>query len=297
MFQRFEEYCHSRGTPLAIDRTAGILKGVKLLGLTSRNGRVYREEALAKALPLYEGAKVNINHGKGGPSSPRDYQDRLGRIRHVTHRPGEGLFGELHFNPKHPLSEQLLWDAEHAPEQVGFSHNVLARTAVEQGQTVVEEITHVESVDLVADPATTRGLFESKETHRSLSLLTNVTLEELAAARPDLIQQLREESAGEQQQLARRVRIAELLARHGLPMPGVRDGYHQRLTSTTFIESLLEAANDEAVEARIADRAALVEALSGGRGQTIAVREQPPLGATSQVAEATAEEFAACLKG
>ena len=43
--------------------------------------------------------------------------------------PGEGLFGDLQYNPKHALAEQLSWDAEHAPENVGFSHNVQARTA------------------------------------------------------------------------------------------------------------------------------------------------------------------------
>ncbi len=290
MYQRFEEFCHTRANPLAVDRAGGVLKGVKLLGLASRNGRVYRETALAKALALYEGAKVNVNHGKGGPASPRDYQDRLGRIRHVEHRPGEGLFGELHFNPKHPLSEQLLWDAEHAPEQVGFSHNVMARTSVEQGQTVVEEITHVESVDLVADPATTRGLFEST------TPLASMTLAELTEARPDLVEQLREGAACKERELARRVRIAELLSEYGLPMPGGRDARHQRLTSATFVESLIEAATEEIVEARIADRAALVETCRTTGRPTVAVREQEPLGGREAAGEATAEEFAASLK-
>lgn len=289
MYQRFEEYCHTRGTPLAIDRASGVLKGVKLLGLTSRNGRVYRESALAKALPLYEGAKVNVNHAKGRATA-RDYQDRLGRIRHVEHRPGEGLFGELHFNPKHPLSEQLLWDAEHAPEQVGFSHNVMAKTSIDNGQTVVEEITHVESVDLVADPATTRGLFEST------GPLASMTLEELTEARPDLVKQLREEAARNERDLARRVRIAELLTEYGLPMPGGRDTRQQRVTSATFVESLLEAATDEIVEARIADRAALVEACRASSRHAVTVREQEPLGGREPANEATAAEFAASLK-
>jgi len=73
-----------------------------------------------------------------------------------------GLFGDLFYNPKHPLAEQLLWDAEHAPHNVGLSHNVLARTT-RRGKTVaVTEIVSVLSVDLVADPATTRGLFEEQ---------------------------------------------------------------------------------------------------------------------------------------
>jgi hypothetical protein len=104
---------------------------------------------------------VNVNHPKGNPAGPRDYQDRIGTIRGVALRPGEGLFGDFHFNPKHALAEQLIWDAEHAPENVGFSHNVEARIGRRGDQVVVEAIVRVQSVDLVADPATTRGLFES----------------------------------------------------------------------------------------------------------------------------------------
>jgi hypothetical protein len=156
-----QEFCSSRGVALRIDREAGLLRGVKLLGLASKNGREYPEATLARAAALYEGAKVNVNHPKGHPLAPRDYQDRLGTIRNVVSRPGEGLFGDLQYNPKHALAEQLLWDAEHAPENVGFSHNVQARTAKRGETTIVEEILAVQSVDLVADPATTRGLFES----------------------------------------------------------------------------------------------------------------------------------------
>ena len=160
MSETLQEFVDSRSQRLRVDRAAGIIRGVKLLGLASRNGRRYRENALVEAARLYEGAKVNINHPKGHPLSPRDYQDRLGEIRGVEFRGGEGLFGDLHFNPKHALSEQLMWDAEHAPQNVGLSHNVLARTTREGDETAVEAITKVQSIDLVADPATTAGLFE-----------------------------------------------------------------------------------------------------------------------------------------
>jgi hypothetical protein len=161
MPESLQEFCSSRGLALRIDRDAGLLRGVKLLGLSSKNGREYPQATLARAAALYDGAKVNVNHPKGHPLAPRDYQDRLGTIRNVVARPGEGLFGDLQYNPKHALAEQLLWDAEHAPENVGFSHNVQARTTKRGDQTIVEEILAVQSVDLVADPATTRGLFES----------------------------------------------------------------------------------------------------------------------------------------
>jgi hypothetical protein len=142
---------------------------VKVLGLESRNGRSYLPEALTQAAPLYEDAKVNVNHARGNPAGPRDYQDRIGTMRNVALRPNEGLFGDFHFNPKHALAEQLMWDAEHSPENVGFSHNVEARTARQGERVVVEAITRVQSVDLVADPATTRGLFESAETREQSS--------------------------------------------------------------------------------------------------------------------------------
>jgi hypothetical protein len=163
-----QEYVDSGHASLRVDRTAGVIRGVKLLGLRSRNGRRYQESALAAAVDLYEGAKVNINHPKGHPLSPRDYQDRLGIIRGVALRPNEGLFGDLHFNPKHTLSEQLMWDAEHASQNVGLSHNVLARTSRQGDATVVEAITRVQSIDLVADPATTQGLFEQQASEAAI---------------------------------------------------------------------------------------------------------------------------------
>ena len=124
-----QEYCSSRGVTLRIDRAAGLLRGVKLLGLASKNGREYPEATLARAARALRRRQGQRQPSQRPSTGPRDYQDRLGTIRNVDARPGEGLFGDLQFNPKHALAEQLLWDAEHAPENVGFSHNVQARTA------------------------------------------------------------------------------------------------------------------------------------------------------------------------
>jgi hypothetical protein len=151
-----------RERSLRIDRAAHRLRGVKILGFASTNGRTYELEAVRRALPLYEGTRVNINHPPGAAPAPRDYHDRLGSLVDVRLDEAGGLFGDLFYNPKHPLAEQLLWDAEHAPHHVGLSHNVLARTARRGDTVAVTEIVSVVSVDLVADPATTRGLFENE---------------------------------------------------------------------------------------------------------------------------------------
>jgi hypothetical protein len=85
----------------------------------------------------------------------------------------------------------LAWDAEHNPRNVGFSHNVLARLARDGEQTVVEAITHVQSVDLVADPAATQGLFEEEQSAATAAGVTaawdSLSLAELRGRRPDLI--------------------------------------------------------------------------------------------------------------
>lgn len=184
------EYTDSRGAALSVDRESGVIRGVKILGAQSRNGRVYPQETLVKARELYEGAKVNVNHPKGSPTSPRDYQDRIGLIRNVSVAEA-GLFGDLHFNPRHGLAAQLEWDAQHAPENVGLSHNVTARTTQRDERTIVEAITRVVSVDLVADPASTHGLYEQLDAQPETSL-REATLEQLKASRPDLLEQLRD---------------------------------------------------------------------------------------------------------
>ena len=146
------------GGGLRVDRERGVISRVKVLGGTSANGREYPVATMRAAAPLYEGAPVNINHSSG----PRNYEDRVGHVVNVKIE-GDGLRADLHFNPKHAIAEQLAWDAEHAPHRVGLSHVVTARTASRGGKIIVEEITRVQSVDLVADPATTGGLFESRK--------------------------------------------------------------------------------------------------------------------------------------
>lgn len=253
---------------MRVNREQGVIRGVKILGLESRNGRHYLPQALRDAMPLYEGAKVNVNHPKGPPQGPRDYQDRIGVVRQIELREHEGLFGDFYFNPKHPLAEQLAWDAEHTPENVGFSHNVQARLVRQGERHVVEAIVKVQSVDLVADPATTRGLYEQTQ---PVDLAT-VTLEQLQQSRPDLVTaaiseqttlvaQLRHELdqlrtaqlVSQREQTARR-----LLQEFGLPLPEGQDAWSQTLVSEAFYAGLLAARDESEMRQLIEDRARLV---------------------------------------
>ncbi len=292
MIETLWEYADSRGQSIGVDRRAGVVRGVKILGLRSRNGRVYLPEALRDAARLYENARVNVNHPKGDPQQPRDYQDRIGVIRNVAVREDEGLFADFHFNPKHALAEQLLWDAEHSPENVGFSHNVQARCVRRGEQLVVEAITRVLSVDLVADPATTAGLFESQADaegdapapsdepdadRAEPEVPAELTVEQLRRARPDLVERICREQIDENNRLRaelerraeeaallrRRRLIDRLLREHGLPELEAADALARAVLGRRFVEALTAADSDEQVRELVEERARLVRAFQG----------------------------------
>ena len=185
MQEILQEITNTPRRNVRIDRDDGVLFGVKIIGCISRNGRRYPNETLREAIHLYENSKVNLDHPEGDPRKPRSYQDRFGVIRNVKLRENDGLYADFRFNPKHPVAEQLLWDAQHAPENVGFSHNVEAIVRRDDEKTVVERIVAVRSVDLVADPATTAGLFEQtrleqeqRETAKEVQTVTESKVDE-----------------------------------------------------------------------------------------------------------------------
>lgn len=314
MPEPLQEFADSRGLALRVDAATGVLRGVKLIGLESRNGRRYRPEGLARAAALYEGAKVNVNHPKDGPLAPRDYRDRLGVIREVEFRAGEGLFGTLHFNPKHALAEQLAWDAANNPRNVGFSHNVLAKLSRDGEATIVEEITHVQSVDLVADPAATEGLFEQAqagdEPHSPVAEIASwdaLTSAALAEHRPDLLAEIRgREADAVQEQLdaargeaRRRRRQAEIvwnLVRHGVPLPSDEPGVVALIGESLF--ATLTALDDEAqFAALLTERVdALKTSKAADFGRPRCVEQLASLRRAQGARAATATEFAQAIR-
>lgn len=280
-----QEYADSRGVKLDVS-SPGVIRGVKVLGLESKNGRVYPKETIARAAALYEGAKVNVDHADN-PGQRRSYSNRIGQIRNLRVGQGDtGLFADFHYNPKHALAEQLAWDADNASENVGFSHNVMARVTKRDGQAIVEEITRVVSVDLVADPATTRGLFESNG-----NLVTDledenmsdkqITLALLEAEHGDLVKAIREKALAEHSASAEaKARDAEfdklkeeldllkaekaLVATKTKVEKMIEDAkLPKEVLSDLFMVNMLEAKDDERRKALIEDRKALVEAAKG----------------------------------
>lgn len=180
------------GGPARVDRARGIIFGVKILGRTSPNrhgtnateGTEYTAEAIRKAAPLYEGAKVNLDHPpKDRPGRDRSAADRLGKIVNVEVR-ADGLYGDLHCLKSHPMANRVLEAAVSMPDTFALSHNAYGRGEVVNGKYIVTEIPEVRSVDLVADGGTNTSLFEGRGTRRRVppSTLPPLTLRDVAVA-------------------------------------------------------------------------------------------------------------------
>lgn len=153
-------------TPRRVDREAGIIYGVKVVGTKSQNRRSYPLEVLSRAIPLYENAAVNVGHPADNKTDHDSIATHFGAIRNVTARADSepGLIGDLHYLKSHRLAEQVAEAAERFPERLGLSHNAdCLFHRGNDGTLHVERIEKVYGVDLVRRPGTTKGLFESLE--------------------------------------------------------------------------------------------------------------------------------------
>lgn len=142
-----------------VDATAGIVRGVRILGRTSKNGRRYSDKALESACRLYSDCKVHINHQRE-EKGERQFETIFAEIKNPVVK-GDFVEGDLHYLTKHPIAPQFSEAAEKFPKSFGLSHHAEGTTKREGKDTIVEDVTAVHSVDLVSDPATNNGLFES----------------------------------------------------------------------------------------------------------------------------------------
>lgn len=147
------------GPSTKVDREAGVIRGVKILGKESKNGRTYSDRAMSDAAKLYEGRKVNIDHMPKN-ATERPFRDVFGELRNIRQE-ADGIYGDLHFLKSHAMAEQVCEAAERFPGQFGLSHDADGKVTRHAGRLIVESVIAVHSVDLVNTPATNAGLFES----------------------------------------------------------------------------------------------------------------------------------------
>lgn len=150
-----------------VDRDSGIISDVAVLGTTSKNGRRYKRSALREATSLYSGVKVFLDHEEGDPMD-RSVRDLVGRLKRPRFANGK-VKADLQVLSHEPERSLVTALATEMSDAIGLSHSARGKVRqAEDGTQVVTEITRVNSVDLVAEPATTSSLFESVQRGHSL---------------------------------------------------------------------------------------------------------------------------------
>jgi hypothetical protein len=173
-----------------VDRDAGVIRGVRVLGRESRNGREYSDQALHDAARLYEGIGVNLNHpDRRETNVERSVEAGFGWLAGAAVKP-DGVYADLHYLRSHPQAAVIVEAAERNPQRFGLSHNAEGKVSRRGEKTIVESVEKVRSVDVVQNPATNRGLFESEE--RKMS---HRTVKEVLEQHDGRLSRLFEESA------------------------------------------------------------------------------------------------------
>lgn len=168
-YRRFVEIADA-STIARVDAATGRVNGVKLLGPKSKNGREYTDQAMREATPLYKGRKVYLNHPRRKDvGEDRLFQDWVGEIVNPRYVPGEGIYGDIVLRKESPHYAAIIEAASKFANNFGCSHVANGDSSFRNGVEVVSRITEVQSVDLVTEPATCDGLYESASTIFSTS--------------------------------------------------------------------------------------------------------------------------------
>lgn len=157
-----------------IDEGGCIIRGVAILRPTSRNtmhreakGRRYSQRALEAAAKFASGTKAFINHATDRELTERrgvrDVRDILGHYEAAHVDPDGTVRGDLRFLEHHkswlvPLVRKM-------SDKVGNSIHATGDLVFDKatGDEVVENLTRLQSIDLVTEPGSTANLFEARQ--------------------------------------------------------------------------------------------------------------------------------------
>ena len=301
-----------------------VIQNVALLGPVSSNKRVYTRQAMEDAVQLYNGAPIYPDHPNFEDMSGdgnRRFMDLAGKIMN-TRLAGDRVRGDVVLVSSNPVGERLKAFAEELPKEVGFSHRADGEISVsEDGTQTVERLTKVYALEIVTEPATVAGLFESKNGDATPKPegegemeIKDLTLEALKAQRPDLmksiteavttevLETLKEDTASadmkakldtaetEKKDLQKKLDEAEVKeaarVRADLVTAKLEEAkLPEKVVSDRFKESLTNAKDEAEIDALIEDRKKLVSELSDPQ-----TPKQPSRNIDSIIREGTGEK-------
>lgn len=285
-----------------VDRASNVIQNIALLGPTSKNGRVYTEQAMSDAARLYQGTPFYIDHApdselrdRRGVRSVHDLAGKIVNPRLV----GDRVRGDLHLLDREPTKSLVMAIAEQMPEMTGSSHRAKATkiTVRNDGTQIVEGIELVAGIELVTQPATVNGLFEAitnQEDEMDLSklkkehpdLVEAIVAEQKASIRTKVEAAVRKELEEGSELEAAKAQITTLTEEKAglqkkLDEATAKDAERERqdmideklgeaklpdtLVTDLFREQLQAAKDTEAVDALIKERKGLAEQIQASR--------------------------------
>lgn len=219
-----------------------IVRGVRVLNRTSRNGGIYEAKAIESAAKLSNRLPLSLEHTS---EEGRRYVDRVGQLRDGrVIEGGKAVEADAWINRGDKLADKIRIDAKHFPENINLSVELPADGWIGEdsrrvdGKYRVRDITRMVDCSIVAEGGTTSTLYESyrpdgdnnmsqpattdvKETVKAVlseeksaaaaiaeRAAFDKQIEELRAANEKLQGELKEMRDAE----ARRVRIAAIIA-------------------------------------------------------------------------------------
>ena len=143
------------------DRDKSTVYGIKVVswGDTITGKRTY-ESTAGIDVNKFHGVKSNIDH-QPDPNGAV-YGVRFGRVFNpkVGH---DGIYADFRYNPEHRHAKDFAWWVDNDPTAIGFSIDAMSKfERRSDGKIAIVGFSKVNSVDVVGDPASTKGVFESK---------------------------------------------------------------------------------------------------------------------------------------
>lgn len=181
----------------------------------SKNRTFYSDETLLKAQNLFEGVSCFADHSASDQS--RSVKDVVGWYDNVKFREGYGVTATFHALESTPWFLGPFKEAYERGKQdlIGFSINGegTRRMGKHNGSLAyfVESIDRIDSVDAVISPSAGGKVVRlvASEQEEELQMLDNLSLDELKAARPDLVEALTKETKEEKEEVKETTDIQE----------------------------------------------------------------------------------------
>jgi hypothetical protein len=286
-----------------LDKANRVVHDVAVLHETSVNcsfegakGRRFSEKAMQDAARLVEGVKCYFDHDTANPFAGKSVREIAGFFENGRLDPDKIVRADLHYRSvAAPEVESLVEDVA---DKIGLSIYAKGTSHLdEQSNTEnVDELVAMRSVDLVTDPGSTKSLFESRaagaedEGEEDMEIdFGKLTLNDLLAQRPDIAEQLAERVKQGIEATGVTKRLEEQLATQATELKTLRERNEalvaaeaqraridkvnallleaklpENQVTDTFRKVLVEAKDEAAVKALIADRKAVVEQAAAG---------------------------------